>query len=529
MKMPFISSKQFNKALVTGIAFFQLLAISVFAQSTDVNRPTPLTSKQLEESIAARDGTEYFYSFIGGPGKVTLKLSLQRQDDFAYLKVDALDQNRRVLLTLEATSSDREKNGSIQLGRQQEIILRLQSARSSASTSYVLKIDGPAIFNTGTLASSTTNPPQPSAARRDTSPPRIEIHSPKTTRGQSAQVKTCNVTVEGQAIDESAIREVLVHNIRANVGEQGKFSASLSLNPGSKDIVVTATDIHGNTAQEKFTIACENVVAATPSQPNPQNSPSPSLSLPPGVMVAKQHALVIGINNYQNLSKLETAVNDAKDVARVLREEFGFEVKLLLDADATREKIMDALQGYEKSLKAGDRLLIYYAGHGYKDTAVNKAYWNPVNATTSRSSWISADDVTTGLRGISQAQQILIVSDSCYSGEMARSYDLRMTAPSASATERNNFLERTTKEKARILIASGGNEPVTDSGGGNHSIFAAKFLLGLRELSLKAFTASELFNAYINVAVGGNSDQLPRLGPLMSAGHDGGDFIFVRR
>lgn len=374
------------------------------------------------------------------------------------------------------------------------------------------------------------NPVRPSAANnKETNKPKIEIHYPKPTRGQSAQVKTCNVIVEGQAIDESDIREVLVHNVRANVGEQGKFSASLNLKPGNNSVEVSATDIHGNTAQETFTIACENVVAANPPQPIPQNSSSSSLPLPSVVMAAKQYALAIGINNYQNLSKLETAVNDAKDVARVLREEFGFEVKLLLDAEATREKIMDALQAYEQLLKAGDRLLIYYAGHGYKDTTVNKAYWNPVNATSSRSSWISSDDVTTSLRGIKLAQQILIVSDSCYSGELARSYDLRPTAPATSPTERNNFLTRTSKEKSRILIASGGNEPVADGGGGKHSLFAAKFLLGLRELNLKAFTVSELFDSYIKVSVGGNSDQLPRMGPLMAAEHDGGEFIFVRQ
>ncbi len=70
---------------------------------------------------------------------------------------------------------------------------------------------------------------------------------------------------------------------------------------------------------------------------------------------------------------------------------------------------------------------------------------------------------------------------------------------------------------------------MADGGGGKHSLFAAKFLLGLRELNLKAFTVSELFDSYIKVSVGGNSDQLPRMGPLMAAEHDGGEFIFVRQ
>src|SRR5262245_6998411 len=95
-----------NHAVVAGIVFFQFFAITVIAQSTDPDNPTPLAGKELRGSVAARDGTEYFYGFAGGPGKVTFKLSLQRQDDFAYLQVEVLDQRRRILLTLEVTSSD---------------------------------------------------------------------------------------------------------------------------------------------------------------------------------------------------------------------------------------------------------------------------------------------------------------------------------------------------------------------------------------------------------------------------------------
>ena len=36
------------------------------------------------------------------------------------------------------------------------------------------------------------------------------------------------------------------------------------------------------------------------------------------------YALVIGNNSYRNLPKLKTAVNDAREVERVLREKYGF-------------------------------------------------------------------------------------------------------------------------------------------------------------------------------------------------------------
>ena len=57
--------------------------------------------------------------------------------------------------------------------------------------------------------------------------------------------------------------------------------------------------------------------------------------------LGKYKALIIGINDYEGpkIPDLETATNDATAVAKVLREKYGFEVKLLLDREATKEAI----------------------------------------------------------------------------------------------------------------------------------------------------------------------------------------------
>ena len=78
-------------------------------------------------------------------------------------------------------------------------------------------------------------------------------------------------------------------------------------------------------------------------------------------------------------------------------------------------------------------------------------------------------------------------------------------------------------------MASGGNEPVSDSGGGRHSVFAAALLRGLREMKEPVFTAEELFRDYILEWVTGRSEQKPEYNQVRNSGHEGGDFIFVRR
>jgi len=124
------------------------------------------------------------------------------------------------------------------------------------------------------------------------------------------------------------------------------------------------------------------------------------------------YALVIGNDDYVSLPKLKTAAADAREVERVLRESYGFQTKLLLNA--TRGQIVAALSAYRRELSADANLVIYYAGHVYNDKDADKAYWLPVDATIDDvSNWIIADEITTGIRVI-PARHVLVIADSCY-------------------------------------------------------------------------------------------------------------------
>lgn len=93
-------------------------------------------------------------------------------------------------------------------------------------------------------------------------------------------------------------------------------------------------------------------------------------------------ALIIGINDYKDskIPDLETAVNDARAMAELLRGRYGFQVALLLDRKATKEAIYDALRELALSTEPDDSVLIYYAGHGDLDRAYNDGWWIPADA-----------------------------------------------------------------------------------------------------------------------------------------------------
>src|SRR4051812_15913579 len=62
------------------------------------------------------------------------------------------------------------------------------------------------------------------------------------------------------------------------------------------------------------------------------------------------YALVIGNDDYAFLPKLGTAARDARAVERVLRELYGFQTRLFVNA--TRSQIVAALSDYRRELGA---------------------------------------------------------------------------------------------------------------------------------------------------------------------------------
>ncbi len=235
-----------------------------------------------------------------------------------------------------------------------------------------------------------------------------------------------------------------------------------------------------------------------------------------GLDFGSYHALVIGNTDYTTLPKLGAAGNDARAVAKLLEDDYGYEVRLLLDAE--RREIVSALNDYRNTLGKADNLLIYYAGHGWFDEEAKQGYWLPVEAVDDDpSDWISNATINDMLRA-NEANHILVVADSCYSGTLTRGVAIRDMSASV--------FEKLASRRSRTALTSGGLEPVEDDGGSGHSVFAEAFLDALRD-NPGVLEGQGLFAA-IRRPVMVNADQSPEYGDIRKAGHDGGDFLFVK-
>ena len=137
--------------------------------------------------------------------------------------------------------------------------------------------------------------------------------------------------------------------------------------------------------------------------------------------------------------------------------------------------------------------------------------------------WLSNDYLTRKIKNM-KASNILVLSDSCYSGTLTRSLDF--------SNDDKKPLSVYLNTKSRMVITSGGLSPVLDSGGAGHSVFA-RFLINYLSTSTKNFTATDLYSS-INKKVTQLSSnlgitQVPVLASLPRSGHVGPDFVFIQK
>jgi len=245
------------------------------------------------------------------------------------------------------------------------------------------------------------------------------------------------------------------------------------------------------------------------------------------VNLGEYHALLIGINDYQNVQfapKLRTPVNDVYNIRDVLIRRYGFtneKVRLLINGDATRAGILAALASYRDApLNESDNLLLYYAGHGFQHPNTEDGFWIPVDGTPAEASWISVAEIRRILKK-TEAKHTLLISDSCFSGTLTRSV---LNLPTT-----DSFLSEVAEKTSYQVITSGGLEPVADGGREGMSLFAYIFVSYLRGQRTAYFTADKLYTDIAPlVANTTGSQQTPEHGKIPGTFDQNGQFIFIR-
>ncbi len=234
-------------------------------------------------------------------------------------------------------------------------------------------------------------------------------------------------------------------------------------------------------------------------------------------VTGKYYALLIGNSKYTKAewSPLISPVNDVSEIGKILKTKYNFE-EVLIVKDANRDQMFEAFEKLSEMTTDKDYVLIYYAGHG--DVKGNKSYWIPVDGQKkSIRNWINLSDVENYLVDI-PAHHLAVMVDSCY-------FSVSKGANMINEKQKTMLYQKLINKRARLVLSSGQNEPVDDTGVGNHSIFGMSFINSLKNNNIISLRD---IGYDIGIAHAGMR-QAPYLHLMYNWGHTNGDFIFVSK
>ncbi|MBI1354971.1 MAG: tetratricopeptide repeat protein [Acidobacteria bacterium] len=199
--------------------------------------------------------------------------------------------------------------------------------------------------------------------------------------------------------------------------------------------------------------------------------------------VPRSYALVVGVSQYQKLpekSWLQFATRDAEAIYRILISPEGGNfrtenVRLLTGDQATKANLTRELEEWlPGKAQPGDRVLIYFAGHGF--VADGQAYLAPfdVDPADIAASGYSMSRLGEVIGGKIQAKDKVLITDSCHSGAITPTAEGEAnSALNASLLDLNTSTFVLTASRDRESSYEG------DAWGGGHGVFTYYVVKGL--------------------------------------------------
>ena len=174
-------------------------------------------------------------------------------------------------------------------------------------------------------------------------------------------------------------------------------------------------------------------------------APIPATSPPgPTSPVRQRWAVLVGVSDYRagtGIPHLAFAAKDARDFAALLRRR-GLpqdNVKMLLDREATKAAVEQALKTWVRKAGKDDVIILFWSGHGYPDPEdPSIAYFACHDSRLNDpASAIEMGEVRRWLerRG---ARNVVVIADTCHAGKVIRSANPKAISvgPSLEAMER---------------------------------------------------------------------------------------------
>jgi hypothetical protein len=194
-------------------------------------------------------------------------------------------------------------------------------------------------------------------------------------------------------------------------------------------------------------------------------------------VVGKRRALIVGVDDYQDrrIPQLRYATVDAMAFVGWLRSPASAAsidtMVILLNREATRERVMDTYRELVGMTQENDELIFYFAGHGGVREVHNsmEGYLFPHDADSTNIArrGISLDDINKEVSYLPGASPVLLILDACRSGNLFGSNQMSRAAASLGPNVR------------RIVSSSGNQDSQEGDRWEGHGAFTYFLLNGL--------------------------------------------------
>jgi hypothetical protein len=188
----------------------------------------------------------------------------------------------------------------------------------------------------------------------------------------------------------------------------------------------------------------------------------------------KVWAVLVGVSRYNHMKHLRYSDDDAYRLYSFLKSPEGGAVaddriKVLIDEDATKERIYKDLQEVAKQAQKNDVIIFYFSGHGLKGSFL------PQDFDGANGNKLEHNELMKILNG-SLAKATVVIADACHAGSL--DVEKGVTLESTMTTYYNAF--NSSKGGTVLLLSSKAEETSIESNGLRQGIFSHFLIRGLK-------------------------------------------------
>jgi hypothetical protein len=286
-----------------------------------------------------------------------------------------------------------------------------------------------------------------------------------------------SVQINGNASDESRLVKLTANGKEVEIDGSGNFQVSVYVPISGTEVMFQAVDEWNNSALHQVVINRRQIGSETRTSFPSLDPRNVKVHLKPTAV-----ALIIGIENYENLPKAQFANRDAQVFYDYANRALGVpkeRIRLLVNEAASETRIKKALKHWLPSVVKPNEseVYVFFAGHGLASPDNNGVYLLPADGDPDllSDSAVSKDEMLS-LISRSLAKQATIFLDTCYSGMSRKSEALIASARGMSVVHK---VIDTSMTNITVLSASSGSEISHSLKEAKHGLFSYFLMKGL--------------------------------------------------